>query len=64
MVVVGSGARCPVGSVMERFVVRANIDNYVSLLNADVLLSPDKKSIVVKLLMAEEDKLSQRSGAA
>jgi hypothetical protein len=44
---------------MERFVARANIDNYVSLLNADVLLSPDKKSTVIKLLMVEEDKLSR-----
>jgi hypothetical protein len=37
---------------MHRFVARANIDNYVSLLNADVLLSPDKRSTVIKLLVA------------
>jgi hypothetical protein len=43
---------------MHRFVARANIDNYVSLLNADVLLGPDKKSTVIKLLIVEEDKLS------
>ena len=43
---------------MYRFVARANIDNYISLLNGDVLLSPDKKSTITKLLIAEEDKLS------
>jgi len=47
-----------VGSVMHRFVARANSDNYISLLNADVLLNPDKRSTIIKLLIAEEDKLS------
>ena len=43
---------------MHRFVARANSDNYISLLNADVLLNPDKRSTIIKLLIAEEDKLS------
>ena len=43
---------------MYRFIARANIDNYLSLLNADVLLSSEKRSMIVSLLIAEEDKLS------
>ena len=43
---------------MYRFIARANIDNYISLLNADVLLSPEKRGTIIKLLIAEEDKLS------
>jgi hypothetical protein len=43
---------------MHRFIARANIDNYISLLNADVLLNPEKRSTIIKLLIAEEDKLS------
>ena len=43
---------------MYRFIARANIDNYLSLLDADVLLSSDKRSMIVSLLIAEEDKLS------
>ena len=46
------------GCVMHRFIARANIDSYVSLLNADVILSPDKRSTIVKLLIAEIDRLS------
>jgi hypothetical protein len=43
---------------MHRFVARANVDNYISLLNADVLLNPEKRSTIIKLLITEEDKLS------
>ncbi len=44
---------------MYRFIARENIDHYLSILHADVVLSPEKRDSVVKLLIAEEDKLSR-----
>ena len=41
---------------MDRFVVRANIDHYLSLLNGSAL-TPSNRSTVTKLLITEEDKL-------
>lgn len=46
------------GNAMYRFVARANVDNYISLLNGDVMLSGEKRSTIMKLLIAEEDTLS------
>jgi len=43
---------------MYRFVARANIDNYLGLLNGDIMLSGEKRSTIMKLLIAEEDTLS------
>ncbi len=43
-------------SVVDRFIARANIDDYLGLLN-DHDLSPEKHAMVTKLLIAEEDKL-------
>ena len=57
-VVVGFGAKSLVVSAMHRFVASANIDKCISLLNADVLLSPEKRSSIIDLLIVEEDKLS------
>jgi hypothetical protein len=42
---------------MYRFVARANIDHYLSILNSDILLSPERRTVIIKLLIAEEDKL-------
>jgi hypothetical protein len=42
---------------MDRFIARANIDHYLGLLNDEGLAS-EKRATVVKLLIAEEDKLS------
>jgi hypothetical protein len=43
---------------MDRFIARANIDHYLDLLN-DGHLASEKQAVVVKLLIAEEDKLSR-----
>ncbi|MBR0848523.1 hypothetical protein JQ543_12295 [Bradyrhizobium diazoefficiens] len=43
---------------MHRYIVRANIDHYVALLNGTEL-SSDCRSTAVKLLISEEDKLGQ-----
>ena len=43
---------------MHRFVVRENIDHYLGILNSDVLLTPEKREVIVKLLVIELDKLS------
>ena len=42
---------------MDRFVARANIDHYLSLLN-DPVLPPEKRATVTKLLIEEEDGLA------
>jgi len=44
--------------VMHRFVARANVDHYLSILNSDVILGAEKRAAIVKLLIEEEDKLS------
>jgi hypothetical protein len=43
---------------MHRCIARENIDHYLGILQADVVLGPDKRETVVRLLIAEEDKLS------
>ena len=43
---------------MYRFVARENIDHYLGILSSDVLLSAEKRATIIKLLIAEEDKLS------
>jgi hypothetical protein len=43
---------------MLGFVCHANIDNYVSTLNSDILLSPDKRATIIELLITELEKLS------
>ena len=43
---------------MLRFVTRANIENYVSILNSDILLSPDKRATITNLLIAELEQLN------
>jgi hypothetical protein len=42
---------------MDRFVACANIDHYLSVLNTTDL-SPQNRATIIKLLIAEEDKLS------
>jgi len=42
---------------MDRYIGRANIDHYLSLLNGSDLM-PQSRSTITKLLIAEEDKLS------
>ncbi len=42
---------------MERYVSRANIDHYLSILNSSDL-TPQNRDTVVRLLLSEEDKLS------
>ena len=42
---------------MHRYVPQANVDHYLSLLNGSELTSHNR-SVVTKLLIAEEDKLS------
>jgi hypothetical protein len=41
---------------MERFIARANIDHYTNLLNGSDLLHPNR-TVITKMLIAEEDKL-------
>jgi len=43
---------------MHRFVARENIDHYLEILNSDLLLAPEKRETIIKLLIAELDKLS------
>jgi Spy/CpxP family protein refolding chaperone len=43
---------------MDRYVARANIDHYLSLLNGSDL-APHNRSTITKLLIAEEDKLGR-----
>jgi len=43
---------------MHRFVARENIDHYLGILNSEVLLGPDKRDAIIKLLIAEIDKLN------
>jgi hypothetical protein len=42
---------------MHRYIARANIDHYLDLLNSTDL-SAEKRAILTKLLIEEEDKLS------
>jgi hypothetical protein len=42
---------------MDRFIARANIDHYLDLLS-NGSLAPDKRATVIRLLIAEADKLS------
>ena len=41
---------------MYRYIARANIDHYLGLLDADLPL--ERRDVIVKLLIEEEDKLS------
>lgn len=43
---------------MDAFVARENIDHYLDILNSDVLLAPEKRETIIRLLIAELDKLS------
>ena len=43
---------------MHRYIARENVDHYLSILNADVVLTCERRETIVKLLIAEEDKLS------
>jgi len=43
---------------MSKFVSQANIDNYVGILNSDILLSPDKRATITELLITELEKLN------
>ncbi|MBU6462230.1 MAG: hypothetical protein KGL35_12995 [Bradyrhizobium sp.] len=45
---------------MPNSIYRANVDNYLGLLD-DPSLAPQKHATVVKLLIEEEDKLGHRS---
>jgi len=45
-------------SVMARYIARANIDHYLNILNADVLLGAEHRAAMTKRLIAEEDRLS------
>ena len=49
-------------NVMRDFIHRANIDHYLELLN-DPGLTAEKGATIVKLLVAEEDKLSHNQAA-
>jgi hypothetical protein len=42
---------------MDHFVARANIDHYLGLLDSSDL-APNKRPMIIKLLIEEEDKLS------
>ncbi len=42
---------------MDRYVARANIDHYLGILN-DGSLAPERRAMITKLLVAEEDSLS------
>lgn len=42
---------------MDRFIARANIDHYASLLNSSDLAHPNR-AVITKMLVAEEDKLA------
>jgi hypothetical protein len=44
---------------MQWFIARENIDHYLGILNSDVLLAPEKRVVIIKLLTAELDKLSR-----
>ncbi len=44
---------------MHRFVARENIDHYLGILNSDILLAPEKRDTIIKLLVAELDKLNR-----
>ncbi|SRR5579862_101944 len=50
-------SECVGVSAMHRYVMRTNIDHYIGLLNGSDLASQDR-STIIKLLIAEEDKLS------
>ena len=41
---------------MYRYVARANIDHFLGFLN-DADLAPERRAVIVKLLIEEEDKL-------
>jgi hypothetical protein len=43
---------------VETSVARANIDHYIGILNSDILLSSEKRQVIIKLLLAEMDRLS------
>jgi hypothetical protein len=42
---------------MQRFIAKANIDHYIGLLNGSDL-TPNRRTAVTRLLIAEEDKLA------
>lgn len=42
---------------MQRFVAKANVDHYIGLLNGGDL-TPDSRTAITRLLIAEEDKLA------
>ncbi len=42
---------------MHRFVVKANVDHFIGLLNGNGL-TPDKRTAITELLIAELDKLA------
>ena len=42
---------------MDQFIARANIDHYLDILK-DGGLTPERRATIVKLLVAEEDKLA------
>ena len=41
---------------MYRYIARENIDHFIELLNGDSL-APDRRAVITRLLMDEEDKL-------
>lgn len=45
------------GGPMHRFVAKANVDHFIGLLNGNGL-TPDKRTAITKLLIAELDKLA------
>jgi hypothetical protein len=47
---------------MPIYAARANIDHYVGILNSDIPLNAEKRVTIVKLLIAELDKLSHDLG--
>ena len=42
---------------MHRYIARTNVDNYLSLLGSDGL-TPQDRTVITKLLITEEDRLS------
>jgi hypothetical protein len=45
-------------TVMQRFVARENINHYIGILNSDILVAPEKRETIIKLLVAELDNLN------
>jgi hypothetical protein len=46
-------------AAMKDYVARANIDHYLALLNDDDGISADQRTVIGRLLIEEEDKLSR-----